>query len=561
MAAREREPLLELSEQLGRWDRRRRLRDTLLWAPRGVLAGLLLAALVATAARLRPLLSNDEVGIVAVALALVGLLAALLAVWLPRRTVLEQARFADGALGLRERASTAVELAEGAIGAPADLTQTQLADAVQAARRVDVRAALPLLLDGRNWLLFLLSRDWLLLIAAAALMSAAVILPNPQEERLIEQRALEEEVEEQIEIVEELMDAVGADEALDEAQRDELLQPMAGALEALEEGTLTREEAVAALSEAEAELRDLQARHDTSALQRTLVEAAQSLSETSAGQQLGGSLQSGNLGAMAAQAAALAESLPALTPEEQAELAEALAEAAEQLEDVDAELASELAEAAEALAAGDVAAAQAALQQASGTLQQRAGQRAVAQQAGSASGQLAQGRQQVAQAGQPGEGQGTQPGEGGQPGEGEGSGEGRGGQGSGGQGSGSGSGAGSGQGSGSGSGESGTGTGGGIGGAGGETGHATNVYVPDFADLSDVAGEDVELPAECIANPAACGGLLNESPTAFGDEASIVPYQQVFGDYRDAAYEALEDDYIPLGMKGYVRDYFSSLEP
>lgn len=551
MAAVEREPFRELSEHLRRWDRRRRLRDTLLWAPRGVLAGLLLAALVATAARLRPLLSNDEVGLVAIVLALAGLLAALLAVWLPRRAPLAQARFADAALGLRERASTAVELAEGAIGAPADLAQSQLADALQAARRVDLRTALPLLFAVR---------DWLLLVTAAGLMGAAVILPNPQGELLSAQRALEAEIEEQADSLEAVIDEIEENEALDEAQREELLQPLTEALEALEQGDLTREEAVAALSEAEAELRDLQARYDTSALERTLDDAAQSLSGTSAGQQLGSSMQAGNLSAAAAQAAALAESLPELTPEEQAALAEALAEAAEQLQDVDAELAAELAEAAEALSAGDVAAAQAALQQASGTLQQRAGQRAVAQQAGSAGGQLAQGRQQVAQAGRPG--QGSQPGEGGQPGEGEGAGgEGSGGQGSGGQGSGSGSGDGTGQGSGSGSGNSGTGAGGGIGGTGGETGHATNVYVPDFADLGDIAGEDVELPAECIANPAACGALLGESPTAFGDEASIVPYQQVFGDYRDAAYEALEDDYIPLGMKGYIRDYFSSLEP
>ena len=69
------------------------------------------------------------------------------------------------------------------------------------------------------------------------------------------------------------------------------------------------------------------------------------------------------------------------------------------------------------------------------------------------------------------------------------------------------------------------------------------------------------MPAECIANPESCGALLNETPTEFGDETSTVPYSQVFGDYRDAAYEALNDDYIPLGMKEYVRDYFSSLEP
>lgn len=559
MASVESEPFRELSEHLRRWERRRRLRDTLLWAPRGLLAGLLLAALVATAARLRPLLSNDEVALVAAFLSLSGLLAALLATWLPRRTLLAQARYADDALGLRERASTAVELAGGAIEAPVALAQSQLDDALQAARRVDIRAALPLLLDGRNWLLLLLSRDWLLLLTAAALVGAAVILPNPQEERLRAQRALEEAIEEQVEDLEDALEQVEGNEALSEAQREELLQPLTGALEALEQGNLSREEAVAVLSEAEAELRDLQASNDTGALQRALNDAAQSLAETGAGQRLGGSLQAGNLSGASAGAAALAESLPELTPEEQAALADALAEAAAQLEDVDAELAAELAEAAGALSSGDVAAAQAALQQAAGALQQRARQQAAAQQAGAAAAQLAQGRQQVAQAGQPGQGAGGQPGEG----QGGGAGEGAGGEGSGGQGAGSGSGSGDGggQGSGGGSGDSGVGAGGGTGGTGGETGHATSVYVPDFADLSRIAGEDVELPAECIANPDACGALLSESPTAFGDEASVVPYQQVFGDYRDAAYEALEDDYIPLGLKGYVRDYFSSLEP
>jgi hypothetical protein len=538
------EPFDELRAHLSRWDRRRRLRDMLLWAPRGVLAGLLITALLATIARLRPLLDNDEVALVGVMLALAGLLAALIAIWLSRRSVMAQARFADAALRLQERASTAVELAQGSLSAPPALSHAQLDDALHKARRVDMRAGLPLVLLGR---------DWLLLVAAAVLVGAAVILPNPQGELLSAQRALEAEIEEQAEHLQALADEIEQNEALSEEQREELQQPLADALAELEQGDLTREEAVAALSEAEAELRDLQASNDTSALQRTLNEAAQPLSESGAGQQLGSSLQSGNLSAASAQAGALADSLPELTPEEQAALADALSEAAAQLQEIDPELASEMAAAAQALSAGDVAAAQEALRQAAGTLQQRTQQQAAAQQAGSAAGQLAQGRQQVAQAGEPGQREGGQPGEGGA-----GEGEGAGGEGSG---SGSGSGDGGGQGSGSGSSDSGTGVGGGIGGTGGETGRAANVYVPDFADLSDVAGEDVELPAECIANPSACGALLNERPTAFGDESSSVPYQQVFGDYRDAAYEALEEEYIPLGMKGYIRDYFSSLEP
>ncbi len=85
--------------------------------------------------------------------------------------------------------------------------------------------------------------------------------------------------------------------------------------------------------------------------------------------------------------------------------------------------------------------------------------------------------------------------------------------------------------------------------------------MPEVRDLSGEQGVDVELPAECAANPANCGALLSETPTQFGTEGSTVPYNQVFGDYRNAASEALSRDYIPLGMKGYIRDYFSSLEP
>ena len=87
------------------------------------------------------------------------------------------------------------------------------------------------------------------------------------------------------------------------------------------------------------------------------------------------------------------------------------------------------------------------------------------------------------------------------------------------------------------------------------------MYVPTFVDLSDESGVEIQLPAECLANPETCGALLSERTTELGEEQSIVPYDQVFGDYRNAAYEALAEDYIPLGLKGFIRDYFASLEP
>jgi hypothetical protein len=66
----------------------------------------------------------------------------------------------------------------------------------------------------------------------------------------------------------------------------------------------------------------------------------------------------------------------------------------------------------------------------------------------------------------------------------------------------------------------------------------------------DVGREGGEgLPAGDIPLPAPEGGRTN------------VPYREVYAEYATQAVVALEGSYIPLGMKQYVRDYFSSLEP
>lgn len=529
----------QLERALHRFDRRRRLRDALLWLPRGMLAGLLLAALLATIARLRPLLTNEEVGAAAVGLAAVGILAAAVLVLVRRRTLLQQARFADRRFALQERVSTAVEIHRGELSVPAALATRQLEDTLQVVSAVDAQSMLPLRLSRRDWLLSLL---------AAALLAIAVWLPNPQVGILRTQRALEASIEEQMQEVEAQVEEIEENPALTEEQKESLAEPLQSALEELRQGDLTREEAVAVLSEAEADLRDLAATNSNEALRRELQAAGQSLSENAAGQSLGQSLQSGDLSQAGQAAADLAGELPQLSAQEQSALAQDLAQTAQALTEVDPQLARELAQAAQALQDGDAAAAQQALQEAAATLQQRALEQAAAQQAAAAAEQAGRGRDAVAQAGQEGQGQAEQEGQ--STAEGSGNGQGQGSR--------------SGQGDGQGTGESqgpGSGVGGSTGGAGGETGHAEDVYVPDFADLSDEPGQDLTLPAECIANPQNCGALLNERATAFGDEQSRVPYTQVYGDYRDAAYRALDEEPLPLGLKGYIRDYFSSLEP
>lgn len=525
-----------LTDYLRRWNGRRLLRDGLVWLPRALLAGLMLAVVVAIVAWQRPLLDAQQLAYIAIGSGLVGLLVGLVGLLGKRHSLEERARFADRQFGLRERAVTAVEIQTNALPALPDIATAQLSDTLTAASLVDPVRQLPFQF---------IRRDWLFLLASILLLILAVRLPNPQEAILEQARTIQQTIEQQIEALTALQEEILQNEALTAEQQEELLEPIQDALQALQSGGISQEGAVATLSEAEADLRQLAA--DTSAddLRRRLQEAGQPLANNNAGSSLGQSLQNGDLFRAASAAAQLADDLPSLSPSEQEALAAALAETAESLRDVDSQLADQLAAAAEALQNGDVAAAQEALRQASGTLQQRAQEAAASQQAQAAAGQLAESRQEVAQAGQPG-----QSGQSGQTAQ------------QGGQGQGEGQGQGQGQGDGPQAlGQSEGGQPGGFGGTSAGGGSAESVFVPPFRDLSGEAGIDIELPAECRANPAACGALLSEMPTEFRPMGSSVPYAQVFGDYRNAASEALSGDYIPLGMKGFIRDYFSSLEP
>lgn len=551
----------ELTQQLKAWNGRRRLQMALFWLPRGVLAGLLTAVLLAAIARFRPLLTNQELVYVTLTLAVVGLIVTLIALLWQRSPLPEQARFADGKFGLQERSRTAVEIHDGTIVTTPVLAQQQLTDTLTAVAHVDTKKQFPLKINRQ---------DWLVILLALVLLGTAVILPNLQEELLLNQRAIDKSIAEQMNELEALSQQIQENPALTDEQKEEILEPVEQAIEGLGDGSVSQEQAVATLSESEAELRDLAAQNDNSALREQLQSAAEPLANNPNAQSLGENLQNGNLTQAAAAASELADELPQLSREEQLALAEDLMETAQSLMGTDDQLAQQLAAAAQALQNGDVAAAQQALREASGTLQQRAQEAAVAQQANQAADALSDGRQSVAQAGQegqeqagppanpdnllpendgradPGEGQG----QGQVPGEGQGGTPGQNGEGDGSPAPGDGQGQGSSAGQGGGS--LGLGEGG---------GHVENVFVPEFRDLSGEEGVEIELPAECRINPAECGALLNETPTEFSDETSLVPYTQVFGDYRNAANEALQDDYIPLGLKGYVRDYFSSLEP
>ena len=45
------------------------------------------------------------------------------------------------------------------------------------------------------------------------------------------------------------------------------------------------------------------------------------------------------------------------------------------------------------------------------------------------------------------------------------------------------------------------------------------------------------------------------------DPGSYVPYSQVYSDFQDLYLTTLDRGYLPLSVRDFVRDYFSSLDP
>ncbi len=536
----------QVKQELKAWNGRRRLQALLVWGPRGLMAGLTVALILALISRFRPFMTNREIGFAAVVCAVVGLLGGISYALLRRYTIRDQAIYADRQFGLRERVTSALELHEGKIDAPAEIRRFQLQDTLNSMKQVDVNQSIPLTLDTQS-LTFL--------VAAIALLIAAVILPNAQSTILQGERAVQQIVAEQIERLETLEEQINQNGDLSEEQREELLAPINGARETLEGGVESREEALATLSEAESELRELAQQNDTGPLEGQLAEAGSNI-RSAAGEGLSEAMGGGNLNETAEELDRLSESVDSLSAEEQQELGSELSQAASELQESAPELAEQLAEAGSALQQGDSEGAREALAEAGETSDALAEQGETAEAAEQAAGELTEGRQEVAESEeqdplgetqpaepQAGAGQEAQPGAGGQPQPG----------------------GGTEPGEGSGLGQPGPANGGnqaGQGGGGTEGGSSTdNVFVPPFRDLSGFEGVEVELDADCEASPENCGELLSTTPSEIGEEQSVVPYEEVYAEYANTAYETLAEDYIPIGMKGYIRDYFSSLEP
>lgn len=354
--------LQALDWHIRRWNTRLRLVRSLIWVPRGLLLGVLFGLMVAGISRLRPWLLPEEILQNAlIAVALTGFFSAAL-IWLWPRRQLASARDFDLRFELKERMSTAIELLTGVIFAPMELMQLQLEDARIAANRTKHTEWLPLRV---KWL------EIGALLIAILLLVLSITLENPFTQNVLEQQALQEELQERQEELREASESVEDDASLSEQQVEELTEPIDEAIEALENEDISQQEAVAELTQAEQELREMGEDGMNTDEREAFQSAGEQLRASPPSEQLGEAMENRDLEEAAQETEELSNDLNNLDEQDRQELADQLESAADALQETNPELADQLREAAEALREGDIEAAEQALQEAAETLNEQ----------------------------------------------------------------------------------------------------------------------------------------------------------------------------------------------
>lgn len=511
-----------------RWGWRLRWLEGTVWGTWGAVGGLALATALSLAARLWPLLPARWLAVAALTGAALGAVGGTLAALARPRTLHKLARTLDRRLALAERLTTAVEIGQGRLRVVPAMAAAQLQETLEAVAQVDVDAALPIRPPRRG------------LVALTGLAAALVLfllLPNPQEGVLARRAAVRAAVEEQIEALEARREAVAQAEGLTEADREAILRALEEAIAALEKGRTSPEEAVAALAEAERQLAPLQD-PGAAAVREGLDRAARAMADSDLTREIAEALARGDYRGAAEALAAYASDLgEALSREEELELARQLAEAAAALGEGDPELARHLTEAAQAIERGDIREARQRIAQAAQQMAEAGARVERQEEVERALAALQEGRGGIAQAAGAGGG---------------------------------GAGTGGGQGAAQQSGQGGRGQTGQEQAGGGQAGPASQGMSGHHEDAGTGAPYDeVFVPYRLeeggaplnLGREGEGGPPLGSQPLPATAGQATVPYREVYADYAAQAHAALESRYIPLGIKQYVRDYFTSLEP
>jgi hypothetical protein len=580
-------------------------------------------------------LSLDLFLLASVGVVVASLLSVVLYALFRPRDLLSTARTADRLLGLDERLSTALEDAASTPARPTPgllaLRDAQLDDAVQSIAWSRPERDLPLKFDRRK------------LLPTAALfvaLVAALFVPNfganATDNAASAQVATEQK---NIDILKQSIQA--QPRAAQDPTLKKLLQELDALSHDLKEGNLSKEEALARLSQTESDLQkalDAQSPAQREALDQLAKQLSASGNE--AARQAGEALKQGDTQKAADDLKKAAGDVSKMTAQERQALTDTLRKARDSAAALDPELASRLNDAADALENAEPKAAEQALNNLAQKVEENGQKLATQQQVEQALSQIQQSKSNIAQSGQatpvtsggtavangtPGLGtpsaNGTQvpgtPGTAiaggtsvagtplagtavavgspfsgtavavgsaisvaasgtvvagststtgtpvlvqGTPGQGtpvvaQGQGQGQN-QGQG-QGQGQSPGQGQAQGQGQGKGQNGTGQPAGPAAGGWGTGHKEQVYSPP----SSVNANLTPVTVQGQNNPNGEQSSTSTNTDANNAGSSLVPYEQIYGQYKDQAGNALDSDYIPQGYKDLVKDYFSDIAP
>jgi hypothetical protein len=352
-----------LSRQTRRWDRRWRLVMSLIWLPRGAIAGLLFGITLGLMSRLRPWLLPNQIAVGAMLAVILGALGILGVVWGWPRSVARNARFFDYQFDLKERVSTALELSRGMIPVPEPLAEYQLNDAVLAARGVDVGARLPF--QVRFW-------ELASVFALAALLIYMLIADNPMSDKVRQQRELDAAINEQIQDLEQAIEDIEANDALTPEEQAALSEPLEEAMNIMNQSDVSQQEAVAAMAEASDRLDDMSdgmSSEDEAAYQNS----ARDLNQSQMTSDLAQAFQQPDLGEAGDAMDEMADQMgeEELSQDQRDDLAERLEQTADEIQETNPALAEKMRETADALREGDMEAAQEAAREAGELMRQQ----------------------------------------------------------------------------------------------------------------------------------------------------------------------------------------------
>ncbi|HQE93436.1 MAG TPA: hypothetical protein PLH19_10425 [Anaerolineae bacterium] len=489
------------------------------WGVVGALAGILIMAGIA---RLTPLWHQAELRLAGVWAVGGGLFLGSLLGYAWPAPLSRRLRMFDRRLHLADRLTTAWELSQGRINAPAALTRLQQEETLTAVRAIDPRPAFPLRPPRAAGILALV-----LLLG----LIPALFLANPQESVLARREAQQQATEAAIAQLETAQEALADSSTLSAAEREVALKALEEALATLRDRHSTSEEQRTALSEAERQLAALRSPEAAAQVQR-LAEAAP-LSSAEIVQPLTTALQQGDPEAAAEYLRSLIDPTyqQSLTAEEMLALADAFTQIADTLQSTDPALAEQFQDIAQELYSGDIASASEAVQRAADTLSATAQADAPNQTLEQAQASLQQAQESLGDAQRPttaqasAENAATQPGAAAGPGKPK-------------------------TGADPGAGDEPGGIA--VGGHHEDVG-SSNPYGAEEAPRLSGQGGDITLPRQETFGPP---------QTTLGTPGDTrVPYEDVYTTYVEAARADLARSAYPPALRAYVREYFNGLEP